>query len=331
MTDELPPVLAHMAGYFSIVLLQIGHDSGLLAAVLDGGGTPDDVARRAGVDRRNAAEWLSGMTAAGHLEHDDGTFRPTAMTSMTFGPDFPINVTAGLAGLRNMPEVYADVLAAVASGAGIPGDRLAPYAPFADMNTPLYRQVLVGEWLAAVPGLTERLEQGGRVAEIAPGNGAAASLVGAAFPEATVTGYDLAPKPAVDLPANVSLRQGDARHLPDDGPFDLVYCLDSLHHMSDPVEILTGVRRVLVPGGVVLIAENDLTGDLDQDVANPGALIGYTSSILYCLQEALHEGGEVHSCAEGTHWVVDALERAGFDAVDTHHSESGYAIVTGTA
>ena len=125
-----------------------------------------------------------------------------------------------------------------------------------------------------------------------------------------MVGYDLSPQTLPDLPPNVSVRQVDARNLPDEGPFDLVYCLDSLHHMGDPVAVLEGVHRALAPGGVVFVAENDFTGDLDQDVENPSALIAYTSSLLYCLQEALAGGGVVHSCAEGTGWVVDAMEQA---------------------
>ena len=81
----------------------------------------------------------------------------------------------------------------------------------------------------------------------------------------------------------------------------------------------------------MLVAETDLTGDLDQDAENPDALIAYTSSVIYCLQEALAGGGEVHSCAEGTNWVVEAMQKAGFDDVAVHHSETGSAIVHGVA
>jgi hypothetical protein len=70
--------------------------------------------------------------------------------------------------------------------------------------------------------------------------------------------------------------------------------------MSDPISVLKGVHRTLAPRGRVLVAENDLTGNLDQDVGNPGAVIAYTSSVIYCLQEALADGCEVHSCAERT-------------------------------
>jgi SAM-dependent methyltransferase len=329
--DDLPPFFAHLGGAFAVLLLQVGRNTGLLDAVLSRGGTTADIAGRAGADLRNTDEWLRGMTVAGYLTHDDGVFAPTQMTATTFSPAFPVSVDSILDGLWAAPQVYDDVVAAVRSGGGIPSERLGAYAPFAGVNTPTYEQALAGDWIAAVPGLTERLVAGARVAEIAPGNGSAAAVLGRAFPVSTFVGYDLAPKPGTDLPGNVEIRQGDARALPDEGPFDLVYCLDSLHHMGDPVAVLAGVRRVLAPDGVVLLAETDLTGDLAQDAQNPASVIAFTSSVVYCLQEALHGGGEVHSCAEGTRWVEDAMTAAGFHDVAVHHSETGYAIISGLA
>ena len=331
MSDETPPFFEHLTGVFAVTLLQIGRRTGLLDAVLADGGTPQEIGDRAGADHRNTAEWLRGMVAAGYLTHSEGRFQATDMTRMTFGPQFPVSAYAVLDGLWSAPQVYDDVVAAVRSGAGIAGDRLAPYAPFVGVNTPLYEMALVADWIAAVPGLTDTLSRGGRVAEIAPGNGAAAAVLGRAFPSSTVVGYDLSPQTTPDLPSNVSIRQADARHLPDEGQFDLVYCLDSLHHISDPASVVTGVHRALAPGGVLLVAENDLTGDLDQDAASPSALIAYASNVIYCLQEALAGGGVVHSSAEGPGWVVEAMEQADFAEVTVHHSETGYAIIHGIA
>jgi SAM-dependent methyltransferase len=331
MTDETPLFFEHLPGLFALTLLQIGRRTGLLDAVLADGGSAQEVGDRAGADHRNAAEWLRGMTAAGYLAHSEGRFQATEMTRMTFGPQFPVSVTSILDGLWAAPQVYDDVIAAIRTGAGIPSERLAPYAPFVGVNTPMYEMALVEDWIAAVPGLSHRLAEGARVAEIAPGNGSAAAVLGRAFPRSTVVGYDLSPQALPDLPANVSILRADARDLPVEGPFDLVYCLDSLHHMSDPASVLKGVHRALARGGVVLVAENDLTGDLDEDAENPSAVIAYTSSVIYCLQEALGGGGVVHSCAEGTRWVVDAMEQADFAEVTVHHSDTGYAIVHGVA
>src|SRR5215213_8980136 len=134
MTDEADlPFLPHLTGAFAVVLLQIGHRSGLLDAVLAGPG--------------NAEEWLRGMTSAGYVEHDAGRFATTDATGTTFGPDFPFDVRSILEGLWSAPRVYDDVVDAVRTGAGIAPERLAPYAPFAGVNTPTYRMTLVDEWI----------------------------------------------------------------------------------------------------------------------------------------------------------------------------------------
>jgi SAM-dependent methyltransferase len=271
------------------------------------------------------------MTAAGYVTHDAGTFAPTDATTLTWGHQFPADVGALLDGYLAAPQVHDALVAAITNGAGLSADQLSPYAPFVGVNTPTYEQVLVTEWIDGLPGLHDRLAAGGRVAELAPGNGAAAGILGRAFPAATVVGYDLVPRPLPDLPDNVSIVPADARTLPEAEPFDLVYCLDSLHHMSDPGSVVAAAKGALAPGGVVLVAENDFTGDLDADAGNPFATIAYVSSLMYCMQEALHDGGEVHTCAEGTGWVVAALERAGFHDVEVRHSETGYALVHGIA
>jgi SAM-dependent methyltransferase len=331
VSDETPPFFEHLPGVFAVMLLQVGRRTGLLDTVLAEGGTAQDIATRAGVDERNAQEWLRGMSAAGYLAHTGGRFEATPTTRTTFGPQFPVDVASILDGLWGATQVQEDVVTAVKSGSGISAERLAHYAPFAGVNTPMYEMALVEDWVAAVPGLRETLERGARVAEIAAGTGNAAAVLGRAFPNSAVVGYDLNPQPLPDLPGNVSLLAADARDLAGEGPFDLVYCLDALHHMSDPVTILERIHAALGPGGVVLVAENDLSGDLNEDASNPGALIAYASSVIYCLQEPLAQGGEVHSGAEGPQWVIDALERAGYQDVGVHHSDTGYAIIHGIA
>jgi SAM-dependent methyltransferase len=333
MSDDsgLPLLLQHLIGGYAMLLLGLGRRTGLLDAAVAGPGTADEIAARAGVDPRNAREWLAGMTAAGYLAHDAGTFNPREAITLAWGPQFPADVRALLDGYLNVPQVYDALVTAIGNGGGLSADQLSPYAPFVGVNTPTYEQALVAEWIGGLPGVSDRLTAGGRVAELAPGNGAAAGIVGRAFPAATVVGYDLVPRPLPDLPDNVSILAEDARRLPDAEPFDLVYCLDSLHHMSDPGSVLAAAKAALAPGGVVLVAENDFSGDLDADAANPFATIAYVSSLVYCMQEALHDGGEVHTCAEGSGWVVAALEDAGFADVEVRHSETGYALVSGVA
>jgi hypothetical protein len=329
---EPPPLLlTHLAGWYATNALALGHRSGLLAALLDGGGTAADIAARAGVDRRNALEWLRAVTAAGHVGHEDGFFRATPGLAGVLSEESPLDARAVLDLVLAAPGVVPAVLAAMASGAGVPPDTYGELAAAGGrINSPAYASVLVGDWIAGVPGLARRLTEGARVAELAPGGGDAAVLVGTAFPSSTVVGWDVVAPPRQDLPPNVRLEAVDARELPDDGPFQLVYSLDSFHHFGAPGPVLEQVRRVLAPDGVLLLAESALTGDLDVDRHDPFAVVAYTAGLYYCLQENLAAGGDGRSGGDGTGWIEEAMVAAGFVGVTSRSTDSGYTLLWGT-
>lgn len=171
------------------------------------------------------------------------------------------------------------------------------------------------------------------VADLACGDGDAAALIGSAFPASRVVGYDLDPVAVgrTGLPSNVEIRHGDVRALPHGQVFDLVICLDSLHHFGDPARVTGQVRKILKPGGVFMIAESAMTGDLATDAANPFLVIVASAGLLYCLQENLAAGGVGITGADGPPWITDALAAAGFGDVRVTPSATGYNIITGTA
>lgn len=79
-----------------MTMLGLGARTGLFAALREGPGTVDDLASRAGVDRRNCLEWLRALTAAGHISVSDELFELSAETSAVFGPGFPVDASAVL-------------------------------------------------------------------------------------------------------------------------------------------------------------------------------------------------------------------------------------------
>ncbi len=329
---QAPTFFSDLLGWYSITMLAIGASTGLLDALQQGPGTADELAERAGVDARNAKEWLRALKVAGHVTTTRTAFALTDETARLLTTGFAVNARAMLGFARRIPEVFPQLDEAIRTGRGVSPITYQVLGPaVAAMNTDVYAAALVDEWIAGVPGLPKALSLGARVADIGCGDGAAAIIVATAFPRTHVVGYDLnaALLDRDDLPPNVELHLADARDLPAGEPFNLVLCLDSLHHLGDPAVILEQVRQRLVPTGVLLIAEGGLSGDFTLDSQNPFALITYGTGLLYCLQENLAQDGAGHTDGDGVKWVIEALDAAGFSDISIMPSETGFNVVVG--
>ena len=105
------------------------------------------------------------------------------------------------------------------------------------------------EGLAAMAPTTERL------LDVGCGTGFLLSLVHDLF--TNVDGVDATPAmlERVDLtPGNITVREGLAEHLPfDDGIMDMVTAYSFLDHLADHQPVLSEMRRVLRPGGLVYV------------------------------------------------------------------------------
>lgn len=101
----------------------------------------------------------------------------------------------------------------------------------------------------------------GRILDVATGTGRNIPH----FPvSATVTGIDLSPamlslarQRAGDLGRDVALERGDAEHLPfEANTFDTVVCALSLCSIPDPAAAIGEMKRVLAPGGRLLLVDH---------------------------------------------------------------------------
>ena len=101
----------------------------------------------------------------------------------------------------------------------------------------------------------------GQVLEVAVGTGRNLPHYAA---DVTITAVELSPamlaiarQRAADLGRDADLREGDAEHLPfDDASFDTVVCAFSLCTIPSPVAALGEMRRVLRPGGHLLLVDH---------------------------------------------------------------------------
>lgn len=130
--------------------------------------------------------------------------------------------------------------------------------------------VAVADWLndanrqatADLVGLLS-LETGQHVLEIGFGNGRATPIVMAAAPDVHYTGVDISPTMVAEAErfnaelvrsGRASFHVASSKAMPfDDGGFERVFSIGVVHFWVEPAASLAEVRRVLRPGGVMLM------------------------------------------------------------------------------
>lgn len=95
--------------------------------------------------------------------------------------------------------------------------------------------------------------------DVGSGNGTFLSIVLNKF-DVEVSGIDISPgmieKSKELLDGRADLKVGDSEHLPwNDGSFDVITCIASFHHYPGPELVLQEMKRVLRPGGILMIAD----------------------------------------------------------------------------
>jgi ubiquinone/menaquinone biosynthesis C-methylase UbiE len=180
-------------------------------------------------------------------------------------------------------------------------------APGYDRQIGLFERIWFAggrEWLGA--------RARGRVLEVAVGTGRSLPHYPA---DVSVTGIELSPamlaiarQRAADLGRGVTLREADAEHLPfDDASFDTVVCALALCTIPSPVAALGEMRRVLAPGGRLLLLDH----------------IGSTWPPVYAVQWLLER---VSIRAAGEHFTrrqLPLVTAAGFQIEETERLKAG--------
>jgi hypothetical protein len=120
----LPRVVDDVRGWYAATTLALGERTGLLEALLAGGGTAADLATRAGVDRRNAAAWADAMVAAGYAGRDGERYVPDEAAVGPLRGGVPFDMRAVVGFLAASGTMLARIEAAIRDGAGIPAAEL---------------------------------------------------------------------------------------------------------------------------------------------------------------------------------------------------------------
>lgn len=297
--------------------------------------TSSELARLTGTAERYAREWLEHQAASGYLDatdQSDGLGRryrlhPGAAEALV-DVDSPFHVAPLSGFLAAAGRVTDRLLHAYRSGGGVSWAELGADARQAQsaFNRPLFLHQLAQEIVPALPELAERLLAGGRVADVGCGEGWSGIGLATGFPGVTVDGYDIDPASvaaaarhaaAADVADRVSFTHVDAAVLDPEvtGHYDVVTAFECVHDMPDPIAVLRAMRRLVVPGGYVLVMD-ERTEDAYAAPAGPVERLLYGFSLLCCLPDGLSQPDGI-----GTGTVMRPSTLAGYA------TEAGFTAV----
>ena len=303
--------------------------------------TTADLAGAAGIAPRYAREWLEQQAVAGVLEvegtgQEDRRFHlPEAHAAVLADPTSVDHLAPLARMLVGIAGVLDEVAAAYRSGGGVPYVRYG--ADFrsgqGDINRPVFSTALVEEWLPALGGgaVAERLAAGGRVADLGCGQGWSSIAVARAFPQAEVWGIDGdvasiedARERARAAGVDVRFQSVDATEIDAAGPFDAILCLEVLHDLARPVDVLAAARLALAPGGALLVADEAVAPRFTA----PGDQLErmmYGWCIVHCLPASMAESPWAAIGTVIREDVVRSLAgEAGFASVDVLPVDGGF-------
>jgi 2-polyprenyl-3-methyl-5-hydroxy-6-metoxy-1,4-benzoquinol methylase len=317
-------IIGDLGAAMSAVLIHIGDRLGLYQAMGDSRPvTPTELAARTGLAERYVREWCHNQTAAGWLSYDPaGTFTlPAALALLVADPSAPSFL---LGGFDFVASAWADeelTVEAFRSGSGI-GWHEHDHRLFSGTERffrPGYQAHLIGEWIPALDGVRERLDKGGRIADVGCGHGAATIMLAEAFPACSVSGFDyhdesitrarqLAAEHGVAERTRFSVASAEQIS----GDYDLICLFDCLHDMGDPISVARHLRESLTPDGTLLLVE-PVAGDRPEENHHPLGRLMYAASTMICTPASLAQPGALGLGNQvGPTRLTELLHQAGF-------------------
>lgn len=296
LADENSPVyVAELAA------VDVGVRLGLYVRLLNSPPmTAGDLAKASGIHARYAREWMERQAASGILEVDDPS-KPAQERRYVLPPehahvlldDTSMAYMAPMADLvRAIGRAQEQVERAFQSGRGVPYEAYDLHEMQAGFTKPTFLNHLAQTWIPALPDVHARLQgRAARVAEIGSGCGWASIVLAQSFPRVTVRGFDSdtasvaaarCNAAAAGVSDRVTFDETDVTRADTAGSYDLVFCVEMLHDVPDPVGVLRAMRRLRGPDGTVLVVDEKAQERFTVP-ADELERFFYAASVLHCL------------------------------------------------
>jgi len=306
-------------------MVVIGEKLGLYKALAQGPMSSAELAAKTKTDERYLREWLSSQAAGGYITYNEKTNKFSLSEEQAFtlaNEDSPAYLPGAfelaLGSLAAVPRI-AD---SFRSGAGMGWHEHVDgvFHGCEKFFRPGYAANLASSWIPALTDVKQKLEAGGRVADVGCGKGASTLLMAKAFPKSRFFGFDYHDK-SIEAARESAKRQGlsdrvtfevaKAKDFPGKD-YDFVAVFDCLHDMGDPVGAAAHVRQSLSKDGTWMIVE-PFANDQLKDNLNPVGRVYYSFSTLLCTPcSRSQEVGLCLGAQAGEGRIREVVNKAGF-------------------
>ena len=321
-------VMGNIGGAIGLLLAYIGDQTGVYRSLEKVGPCKVSVlADETGLDERYLLEWLSANAALGYLDYrsDRDEFGISEEQAAIFSHESdPTCMQGFFQAVVGQFATHDKAVETFRSGKGRPWEdhHDCCFCGTDRFFRSGYESNLIANWIPALGGVKEKLESGGRVADIGCGHGSSTLLMAKAFPNSTIYGFDFhlpsiekaKQKAKEEGVSNVQFHVSSAQNI-SEGDFDLACIFDALHDMGDPVGAARKTAEMLKKDGTFMIVE-PLAGDKLSENLNLLSGIFYGFSTMVCLPTSKsQEVGLCLGAQAGENRLTEVLIDAGFGRV----------------
>jgi 2-polyprenyl-3-methyl-5-hydroxy-6-metoxy-1,4-benzoquinol methylase len=299
--EFLGKMVTEMGAAANGALIILGDKLGLYKALAANGPmNSQQLADTTGTTERYVREWLAAQAASTFIEYDaenDNFWMTPEQNAVFADEESPVLMTGAFYGISSMYHDEPKIEHAFKSGEGVSwGDHdSCLFCGTEKFFKPSYKANLIANWIPALDGVAEKLQKGGKVADIGCGHGVSTIVMAQAFPNSEFIGYDfheksidhassLARELGVD---NISFKVATAKAFPESS-YDFVTFFDCLHDMGDPVGACAHVVKALKPDGTCMIVE-PFANDTLQENLNPVGRAMYAFSTMICTPSSISQ------------------------------------------
>ncbi len=303
LEEQSGRIMGYLTGAMVSVGVWLGDELGLYRAMSGAGPVSSSgLALKTGLNERWVREWLAQQASAGLVSHEGaGEFELAAEAALILVDEStPASMIGFFAFLPSMwvqatglPQCYRTGLGHKYDDHGLDGA----------LSTRRATRPSTGLFLdAAIPsleGVTTKLEEGAKVADIGCGSGGRLIALAHRYPQSEFRGYDISnialglarEETTVAGLSNLTFHNPDTDPLPADNSFDLVMFGDVIHDLAFPERVLRAARKALKPDGTMLVIDVAAGETLEENLANPMAPFLLGISQVICLSSSLSEPG----------------------------------------